>query len=262
MFGTSFGNSASSGGVAFDSSALSIFSQMTTNGSTPSDARKVIINQLVLDLKGTGNHGSADVWSLIDVLSVFGADDSIQALTEWKSADGSLDASVVGTPTFIANSGYSSTIVSNRIVPGWRPNPDGVQYTQNNASIGINGAFTLATYILGNVGVTHIRLRPNSSPSDNRMHSSANGFLNWNNTSSGLFVLDRTSSAAFKGYSGATDIGSVNATSIAPPTSEIRMPYAFASGSANLVKIFFAGASTITHRAQINDSFNAYIAAI
>ena len=61
---------AAEGGIVYNSQAQAIFNQMTANGSEPSGARKNIINQLVLDLKGIGNTGSDDVWSIFDVLQI------------------------------------------------------------------------------------------------------------------------------------------------------------------------------------------------
>ena len=49
MIGLSYGNFASSGsgrGSGFDPAALAIIAQMTTNGSTPTAERQLLINQI------------------------------------------------------------------------------------------------------------------------------------------------------------------------------------------------------------------------
>ena len=66
MFGTNFGNNASSGGVSYTPEAIAYIAAAGITDTTEKDA----VNQLVLDLKGTGSTtNNTDVW--IDSYAVY-----------------------------------------------------------------------------------------------------------------------------------------------------------------------------------------------
>ena len=263
MIGLGFGNFASSGVSGFDPAASAIIAQMTANGSTPSEARQAVINQLVLDLKGTGNTGADDVWSRLDILNVHAAADAIQAQTQWINADGTYDSVQVGTPTFTADVGFSSTTLSNRIDPIWNAATGLGNYTQNNASMGFYGTVADATYFLGDNGVDYIRFRAGNGTMFDSAFNGGYTFtaVDWGSLDA-MFMFDRLLSTEYKAYTNTTESATIIKTTSALVSDQIRYPYAFSFGGSNACKIFFAGSSVRDVLPQLKASFDAYLAAL
>ena len=251
------------GGSNTDPDAQAVIDQMTSNGSTPSAGRQTLINQLVLDLKGIGNTGSDDIWSLLDILNIHAAEDAIQAQTQWINADGTYDSVQVGTPTFTADLGFSSTTVSNRIDPVWVPTTALGNYTLNNASVGFYGVVVNAGYFLADSSVGNIIMRGSTGFNYEAAINSA--FIansgDWGSLDN-LFILDRNSSANFNKYTGTTLIQTNVKTSTSLTSNQIRYPYAFSGGGTQTAKIVFFGASVRGSLTQLKDSFDAYLAGL
>ena len=253
----------SGGGGGFDPTASAIIAQMTANGSAPSEARQIVINQLVLDLKGIGNTGADDVWSRLDILNVHAAADAIQAQTQWINANGTYDSVQVGTPTFTADLGFSSTSLFNRIDPIWNAATGLGNYTQNNASMGFYGTITDGTYFLGDNGVNYIRFRgSNGSLLDANFNSSFNtAAVDWGSLNA-MFMYDRLLSTEYKAYTNNTEVATITRNSLALVSDQIRYPYALSGGGSNTCKIFFAGASIRDVLPQLKASFDAYLVSL
>ena len=251
------------GGSGFDPDALAIIAQMTTNGSTPTAERQLLINQLVLDLKGLGNNGASDVWSQLDILNIHAAEDEIQAQTQWINADGTYDSVQVGTPTFTADVGFSSTTLANRIDPSWTPNTQLGNYTLNDASMGYYGITVNSKYFLANTSVSNIIFRGSLGNDYEAAFNSS--FVNpsgdWGSLDA-LFILDRNSSASFNKYTDTTLIKTNIRASSSLTSEQIRYPYAFSFGGSQTCKIFFAGASIRADIEQLKASFDAYLNAL
>jgi len=258
-----FGMLSGVASASIDPDASAVIAQMTANGSTPSEARQAIINQLVLDLKGLGNTGSDDVWSRLDILNIHAAEDAIQSQTQWINADGTYDSVQVGTPTFTADVGFSSTTLTNRIDPIWNAATGLGNYTQNNASMGFYGTVADTTYFLGDDGVNYIRFRASNGITRDAAFNS-NFTLNafdWGSLDA-MFMYDRLLSTEYKAYTNTTNVATITANSSALVADQIRYPYAFSSGGSNTCKIFFAGASVRDVLPQLKASFDAYLAAL
>ena len=251
------------GGSGFDPDALAIIAQMTTNGSTPTAERQLLINQLVLDLKGLGNNGASDVWSQLDILNIHAAEDEIQAQTQWINADGNYDSVQVGTPTFTADVGFSSTSLANRIDPIWTPSAALGNYTLNNASIGFYGVTVHSKYFLVNASINNIIFRASSG--NNYEAAMNSGFIagsgDWGSLNA-LFILDRNSSTNFNKYTDTTLIKTNERASTSLTSEQIRYPYGFSFGGSQTCKIFFAGASIRADIEQLKASFDAYLNAL
>ena len=266
MIGLSYGNFASSGsgrGSGFDPAPLAIIAQMTTNGSTPTAERQLLINQLVLDLKGLGNNGASDVWSQLDILNVHAAEDEIQAQTQWINADGTYDSVQVGTPTFTSDVGFSSTTLINRIDPIWNAATGLGNYTQNDACMGYYGTVQEGSYFLGDSGVNYIRFRGSNGIS---YDSAFNGgfktvSVDWGSLD-GMFTFDRALSTEFKAYTNITESATIIKNSGALVSDQILYPYAYTFGGSQTCKIFFAGASIRADIEQLKASFDAYLNAL
>lgn len=244
----------------FDPDASAVIAQMTANGSTPSAARQILINQLVLDLKGLGNTGTADIWSLLDILQIYAAEDEIQALTEWKQADGSYDASKINSPTFTANVGYTGNN-TNRIESNWALNSNLGNYTQNNASFGGFGNVTALNYFCGTAPSYLTYIRVSTIPTDQSLNNSGFPSGNWGASGQHSYVLDRSLSTEFEMYLDGNVVDTVAATSAALTSATVASPN-INNFSNNTINCLFMGASLKPHHAQLYNSLNNYLSAL
>lgn len=113
------------GGDAYPAEALALFARMSP---APSPSRKVLISQTISALIGAG------VWAKLDVLQLYAADAQANALLNWIS--GSYNASVVNTPTFTADRGFTSVFgTSSYVASGYTPS-SGPKWGQNDHAFG------------------------------------------------------------------------------------------------------------------------------
>lgn len=89
-------SSMASGGSSYDPAAVALFARMTT---PPSDARKTLINDLIVALKAAG------VWAQLLALYVTAAADAQAAGLNWISATYNLVP--LSSPTFTVDRGYT-----------------------------------------------------------------------------------------------------------------------------------------------------------
>lgn len=257
------------GGSNTDPDAQAVINQMTSNGSTPSEARQTLINQLVLDLKGIGNTGVANVWGDLDVLQIYAAEDSTQALTEWKVADGTLDAINVNGSTFTADSGFTGTGTSY-INTSFNPTASGSNYTLNACSFGTYlNASAGYIYVLGaNLSATNGSAIRNSVANIDQTNNSTSYFNDSFSTLVGLKSSVRTSSTSVTLYTGdTTKNGAITKSAgIIPNLDFYTLGRNLNGVASNLntssVGIFYAGGDVSANITQLNDSFNAYLAAL
>lgn len=112
-------------GDGFPPAALALFARMSP---TPSDARKVLISQTIAALTIAG------VWQKLDMLQVYAADAQANALLNWISS--SYNASVVNSPTFTADRGFTSVSgTSSYVASGYTPS-SGPKWGQNDHAFG------------------------------------------------------------------------------------------------------------------------------
>jgi len=254
-----------SGGTS-DSAA--IIARMSTNGSTPSQKRQVIINQLVLDLKGIGNTGSADIWSILDVMQIYAAEDSIQAKTEWIKADGSLDATEVNAPTFAANVGYTATSTGS-IDTNYQPTDDGVNYALNSASVGVYIIVGANLYFTGiDENPNRIWIRNDDDGSiDAALNSSFNSVGSFSKEENYLATITRSNSSQFKLWTDNSLSATKTAASTAIP-SNYTVRFLGVNRASPIVSngargsLFFAGGDLSPYVTQLSNSFNAYLNSI
>ena len=112
-------------GDGFPPAALALFARMSP---TPSPARKVLISQTIAALTVAG------VWQKLDMLQVYAADAQANALLNWISS--SYNASVVNSPTFTADRGFTSVSgTSSYVASGYTPS-SGPKWGQNDHTFG------------------------------------------------------------------------------------------------------------------------------
>ena len=112
-------------GDGFPPAALALFARMSP---TPSPARKVLISQTIAALTIAG------VWQKLDMLQVYAADAQANALLNWISS--SYNASVVNSPTFTTDRGFTSVSgTSSYVASGYTPS-SGPKWGQNDHAFG------------------------------------------------------------------------------------------------------------------------------
>jgi hypothetical protein len=113
-----------------DADYQAVLTYATTQGYTlPSFGQRLLQNQLVIDLKAAG------IWNKLDSFGVFATNGSSDfALIDWKRL--SL-LTAVNSPSFTTNEGFNSNGTSSYINSNYNPFIDGINYTQNSASLGV-----------------------------------------------------------------------------------------------------------------------------
>jgi len=268
MIGLSYGNFQS--GAGFDPDASAVIAQMTANGSTPTEVRQSIINQLVLDLKGLGNTGSTDIWSSLDVLQIYAAEDAIQAKTEWINADGTFDAVEINAPSFTTDVGYSSS--SNKgIDTSFNPSSSVFNYTLNNNSFGVyaqSGAS--ASYLCGAnpTAISGSAIRNLLSDSD-QTNNSSTYWLDSFDSLTGLQTNSRSNSTTVALYNNTSSKnGNKSSTSSSIPNFNFYVLGRNLNGVlsnthlGSTVSLFYVGANITGDINQFYNSLNAYLTAV
>jgi len=253
-------------GGGFDPDALAIIAQMTTNGSTPSAARQAIINQLVLDLKGLGNTGAVDIWSQLDILQIYAAEDDIQAKTEWIRANGTLDAIELNAPTFTSDLGYASS-TGNAINTSYNPNTEATNYTLNNNAFGVFvEAGVSAAYICGsNSGVVVGSGIRNLTSNNDQTNNSPSFWLDSFASITGLQTNSRSNATTVALYNNdSTKNGNKARTVSVIPNFEFYVLGRNLAGTLSntghptTASMFYAGADITENITQFYNSLNAY----
>jgi hypothetical protein len=181
----------------------------------PQGNRAFLISDTIRRLK------AADIWAKLDVLWMLAAHDAQAARLNWK-APASFALTAVNSPTFTADRGYAGNGTTSYLNTGWKPN-NGVQFTQNSAHmmardntsrIGnpntIIGNFTVGGGLQGN----YITPRKAGDTLDYGINS--NGVSASNANSNGMFLVERTGSAAYQMWRNAVSLGTGTTASQAP----------------------------------------------
>lgn len=100
----------------------------------PDDDRKTAIDQLFLNLKGVGNHGSDDNYALMDQLVLHATHDPQASLLDLTRGN-PFDATAVGAPTWTQDRGYTGA-TGKYINLNFSPSTDGANFTRNANSFG------------------------------------------------------------------------------------------------------------------------------
>lgn len=112
-------------GGDYGDEALALIDAMSAQ---PSETRQALIDSTIAALK------TADLWDDLDVLYILAAHDAQAARLNWK-APGSYAATVIGSPTFTADQGYTGDASTGALDTGWTPSTNGVTFTQDAAHV-------------------------------------------------------------------------------------------------------------------------------
>lgn len=228
-FGLGLGGVTRGGGAAFSDEALALFARFST---PPTDARKALINTLIVALKDGG------VWSKLDTLYVMAAADAQAAQRNWVADQYNLTE--VASPTFTADRGYASNGSTSYLTTGFIPRTaPSAKMTQNSGHLSVWDRTSRAAtdgYIMGaNDGAvrTAIWTRGVGDLAYLRVNDTAAAASNSN--SSGFYVASRTGGSVREGYRNGSSIGSGTEASGLPNAGEIYLCAFNNSGTPNVL---------------------------
>jgi hypothetical protein len=113
--------------VSYSDEAETLFAAFSAE---PDATRKGVIDALIVSLK------TASVWDKLDCLWLTAAHDAQAAGINWK-VPATFALTVVNSPTFAADRGYTGNGTSSYLSTGFTPSTAGGVYAQNNAHVGV-----------------------------------------------------------------------------------------------------------------------------
>lgn len=255
-----------------DADYQAVLDRGTALGYTlPSVAQRTKQNQLVLDLKGYG------IWTLLDVFYNFATDgDSDFATLNWK-APSSYQVTKVNSPTFTNNQGFDFNGTTQYLNTNWAPGTNGINYTQNSASIGLwindggvnlnridigcsNNADGITNSVVINSSDAAVQL--NTRINDNTTHTIAIA------SSLGLSMAQRRASNDKRSWKNGAQVGTTQTTaSTTPPTVNLFLGASNGNGTATLfasreISMVFAGASLSGSESNLYTAWNTYFTSL
>ena len=209
------------------------------------------------------------VWAKLDVLQIYANGDSPNMSLNWKNP-GTIDATAVNLPTFEPWEGVTHVAATSYINSNFIPATHGVNYTLNDASLGVYIRTNIAedNYDFGARGTavqySLIQARNSSNDTEFRVNDSAT-ISKANADSRGLFIIQRTSATTKEVFRNNVSLGSGNVASNDLPDRAVFVLCNNNNGTAvgfstKQVSLFFAGASlTPQNRADLQTAFETYM---
>jgi hypothetical protein len=246
----------------FDPDYQAVLDYATTQGYTlPSESQQLLQNQLVVDLKDGG------IWNKLDSLGIYATDGSSNfALIDWKRL--SL-LTAVNSPTFTTNQGFNGNGTSSYINSNYNPFTNGINYTQNSASMGVyllgnpNGDFC---YIGGLATAAIIALiNPNRGTFPlGRMNDSTAPFPTTSITTTGFISQNRPNSTTRNIYANGSLHQSQTIVSTGTPNANYYILAFNENGPAVLkstakVSMHYCGSDLTPNQSDFSTAINTYI---
>lgn len=244
----------SSDASGYSAAARALFRAMA---DPPDYFRRLQIAQAIADLIEEG------VWAKLDMLSVFAAHNSADALLNWIDPENSPWV-VNGAAAFLIDGGYTGDGTTGYL--SWLAPSALTHFVQDSASIGVGvrtaGAGT--NRVLGAAGVATLAVNPRNGSGNlsTRLNSSADADIA-NASRVGRFILSRTGAAGYARYVNGAALTPVTATSVAVSSDPILLLHSAASFAADQVMWAFAGAGLTPDEVTAIDTILAtYMAAV
>lgn len=263
MFRRRFGgNAATNGVITFETETDTLVSEIVAQGGgTPTDARKVVINSLIRELK------SAGVWSSLDLFYVLAAADSTTARINWVAPSTYL-LSAVNSPTFTTDRGYAGNGTTARLDTGWTPSSNAVNFTQNSASMWVwcNTDGQTAGADVGNVSVAptaYLYTRSNSDLAVTRLNDSSTMTAS-SSSSIGFFGTQRRASNDRRLWRNGAQIGTTSGSaSTGLPTQSLWICGANSGWFTTKQYAFFAAGAALSGKEKaLHDAVHGYLTAV
>jgi hypothetical protein len=241
------------------------------NLQLPSDAQQLIQNSFVVDLKNRG------IWDGLDLLYVFATNgDRDFAKINWKNP-GTNNATEIDSLTFIADAGFAGNGTSSYLDTGWAPNPDAVNFSQDEG-----GAFIHINTDRAGGTIAEFGCRGNgggaTNGDTNLRAKGLTGLANWGVNGNGVGVsaggstvgfhhLRRTSSTALDYYKNGVSFATSSQASTTLSTRDMvicaqSFDGVVASFSTCQITVFGIGASLQGKESQLYEAWNDYFTAL
>lgn len=233
----------------YETESISLFARFP-NG-VGSVARKDLIDSLVKYLKAD------TIWTNLDVLYLFAAEDTGQANANWIGSSYTATRPGSTKPTLARDSGYTGDGSAGYVNLNWAPS-SGTSFTQNSACYGVfvrtnvgEAGFVTGS---GNAGTNFDRFNPRNASNIATYSINESSQPTVSNTDSrGLFAINRSGSSATQLYKNGVSISTNSGASTGRSTVNMLVCAINANGSiANYstrqISMFFAGASMSAYR--------------
>ena len=254
--------------ASFESETTAWESAVVTAGGLVSSGRKIVVNDLIAGLKSDG------VWTKLDRLWLFAAENSQSALIDLKENDAS---TAVSSPTFTTDRGYNGNASSSYIDTTYNPSTDGVNYTQDSASGGVwdltapsagNDAYLVGAHNGGAVSIGIIPCLYYNGVFYVAVNGAASTIAALGGSAPGFFAVNRSTSTAIQLYRNGSLDNSATDTSAAVPSynifvgalNYINTPASFSSDQA--AACFFGGHLTATEHGNLYNRLRTYMTAV
>lgn len=243
---------------SFDADYQAVLNRATAlNYNLPISSQQIKQNQLVLDLKAGG------IWNKLDVLYIFANNGGQDFGTlNWKSPTlYRIQARTSGLPVlFTSNVGFTGRDNAEQafLDTGFKPNPNGVNYTLNNASRYLYVAASGSASALDGTDATTNNTQLSSSPAQ-RINSS-NPLNNSHSFASGTPTksIHRTSSTNVELFNGTAQVSRTQTSTGLPLTNQ----YVFRNGSTygnSTISLYAMGASLVSENTAFVNAINTYM---
>jgi hypothetical protein len=240
-------------GGGYSAEAQQFFDRISDPGTTRKNLYAACIDSIV----------SAGVWAKLDALYIFAANSQSNALTNIKQS--SYGATAVNSPTFVTDRYFqgdgSTAYLDSNFNPTTASSPNFTQNSACNFGWVLNNA-TNANRVLGAVSGTANRLVPRSTTNNAQWEinqTTANTVSN--SDSSGLFLLNRSGSAAARLYRNGSELQTSTAASTAPANSNFtafRNASAY-NGTHQLAVWGFGASLDATEQSDLYNALLAYL---
>lgn len=208
-----------SGGLCTE--AAQLIARMST---PPTDARKLLIDNMIRSLKREG------FWDRLDVLYVLAAADAQAARLNWKST--SFDLTVTGAPTFTADRGYTGLLTTtDHLTSGYVPSLHASALTLNSASASVWSRSSTGQSGQAIDSGAALYLMPRRA-SDDSLYGGLNntgaapGIVGgYTSAPAGLVTVARRHSGAVSAYVAGVDVGASGSSSNGLASSTMRILY-------------------------------------
>ena len=272
--GSTYGDSSWSTSVSFttaaapayDTDAQAFFDAM---GTAPNDAVKTAVNDLVVALKAT-----TAGWTGADLIYTPRMPTLADSLLNLRNP-ATFPLTAVNSPTHTPYLGIAGNGTSSYLNTGWRPSTNGVNFTKDNAGMGIwiEGGTDTASISVMAMGATVSSNSATILPwmTANRIGGDINSGSTPTvgataiSTRLGYTAIERVSSATLQGYRDGSGTGSSSTASTNMPTNELLLgcrnfgnPYAV-NFSDNQIRAVWVGSSLgATDQAAVYAAFAAF----
>lgn len=250
------------GAPSYSAEATAYFAAMS---SQPDDTRKAVIDAFITTLVSEG------IWAKLDAAGIVRAHDA-QAARLWLT-DPARSATVVGSPTFTADRGYTGVPSTGYLDSGFNAAVDGSNYTQNDCCFGgyltpgVGTDTAVTVYMMGSSSST-MRLAPRavSDTVRARINSASEtvSAISAVATRAGLTAAQRTGAALTEVFRNGASVGTDTDASTALASASVHLLTANGSGTVidNQMGFWWAGGSlTSGQHAALDTAWDTYVAA-